>query len=298
MNLYRKSNLTGIAGSLIFFVVLLLILLFCSLSRIVPDSEEGLAVSLGVDEVGGEGFFEPTPASEIEEPVESATAAETPTSEPIAGNEDLVTQDIEESYQAPEVKKKVEKTQEQIERERKLAEEKKKKEAELKEKKRLEAEAKAKREAEERMAEEIRQKAKNVFGGNGSGGLGNADNSTGNGGGGSTGSAGNVNGDTNNSGTKGSAKSGSGVSWSLGGRSLVGELSKPQCRMTEEGEIVMQITVDKDGNVISAEPVRGTKVVDQAMREAARKAAMKAKFNPNPKGNNQVGTITYKFSYK
>ncbi|MBO4804672.1 MAG: TonB family protein [Paludibacteraceae bacterium] len=296
MDLYRKSNLAGFVGSWLFLVVLLLVLLFCSLSRVIPDTEEGLAVSLGVDEVGGEGFFEPTPASEVEEV--AAAAAETPVSEPVAGNEDLMTQDIEESYQAPEVKKKKEKTKEEIERERRLAEEKKQREKELKEKKRLEAEAKAKREAEERMAQEIRNRAKNAFGGNGAGGLGNADNSTGNGGGGSTGSAGNVNGDVNNSGTSGSAKSGNGVSWSLGGRSLVGQLSKPQCRMTEEGEIVMQITVDKDGNVISAEPVRGTKIVDQSMREAARKAAMKAKFNPNPKGNNQTGTITYKFSYK
>lgn len=296
MDLYRKSNLAGFVGSWLFLVVLLLVLLFCSLSRVIPDTEEGLAVSLGVDEVGGEGFFEPTPASEVEEV--AAAAAETPVSEPVAGNEDLMTQDIEESYQAPEVKKKKEKTKEEIERERRLAEEKRQREKELKEKKRLEAEAKAKREAEERMAQEIRNRAKNAFGGNGAGGLGNADNSTGNGGGGSTGSAGNVNGDVNNSGTSGSAKSGNGVSWSLGGRSLVGQLSKPQCRMTEEGEIVMQITVDKDGNVISAEPVRGTKIVDQSMREAARKAAMKAKFNPNPKGNNQTGTITYKFSYK
>lgn len=193
---------------------------------------------------------------------------------------------------------KKERTKEEIERERKLAEEKKKRELELKEKRRKEAEAKAKREAEERLAQEIRNKTKNVFGGNGAGGLGNADNSNGNGGGAATGSAGNVNGDVNNTGTKGSAKSGNGVSWSLGGRSLVGTLSVPQCRMTEEGEIVMQITVDKDGNVINAEPVRGTKVVDQAMRQAARKAAMQAKFNPNPKGNNQTGTITYKFSYK
>lgn len=296
MDLYRKSNLTGIAGSVAFLILLLLVLLFCSLSRIVPDTEEGLAVALGVDEVGGEGFFEPTPASEVE-PSAPEAVPETPSSEPLAGPDELMTQDIEESYQAPEVKKK-EKTKEQIERERKLAEEKKKREQELKEKRRKEAEAKAKREAEERYAAEIRNKTKNVFGGNGAGGLGNADNSNGNGGTGESGSAGNVNGDLGNSGTKGSAKSGNGVSWSLGGRSLVGELSKPQCRMTEEGEIVMQIMVDKDGNVISAEPIRGTKVVDQGMRQAARKAAMKAKFNPNPKGNNQTGTITYKFSYK
>lgn len=297
MDLYRKSNITGWVGTLIFLVCLLLVLFYCSLSRIVPDSEEGLAVALGVDEVGGEGFFEPTPASEIEEePTDAPT--ETPDSDPVAGEEELMTQNIEESVQAPEVKKKVEKTKEQIEKERKLAEEKKKKEAELKEKKRLEAEAKAKREAEERMAEEIRNRAKNAFGGNGAGGLGNNESSAGNGGGGSTGSKGNVNGDLDNTGLEGSAKLGSGVSWSLGGRSLVGSLSKPQCRMTEEGEVVIQIVVDKDGNVISAEPARGTKVVDQAMREAAKKAAMKAKFNPNPKGNNQTGTITYKFSYK
>lgn len=298
MDLYRKSNITGWVGTLIFLVCLLLVLFYCSLSRIVPDSEEGLAVALGVDEVGGEGFFEPTPASEIEEePTDAPT--ETPDSDPVAGEEELMTQNIEESVQAPEVKKKVEKTKEQIEKERKLAEEKKKKEAELKEKKRLEAEAKAKREAEERMAEEIRNRAKNAFGGNGAGGLGNNESSAGNGGGGSTGSKGNVNGDLDNTGLEGSAKLGSGAPTVSGiGRGLRSALPNPQCPMTEEGEVVIEIEVDKDGNVISAKPVRGTKVNDPAMREAARMAAMKAKFNPSPSGSKESGKITYKFSYK
>ncbi|MCB9018089.1 MAG: TonB family protein [Prevotellaceae bacterium] len=289
MNLYQKSKFCGVIGSVIFHALLLLILLCCSLSRIVPDTEEGLAVSLGVDENGGDGLFEPTPASEIE----GSPAPEPPSQPPVSGEEELVTQDIEESYQAPEVKQK---TKEQLEQERIRREEKKKREQELAEQRRAEAEAKAIKDAQDKKAKEIGNRTKNIFGGNGAGGSGNTESSSGKGNGKGSGSQGNPFGSQEATGAEGSAKSGNGNSWSLGGRSLVGSLSKPVYSAQEEGKVVVSIIVDKSGNVISAEVGRGTNTDNVALRNAAVSAAKKAKFNPIQTDKNQSGTITYNFS--
>ncbi|MFA6884182.1 MAG: TonB family protein [Paludibacteraceae bacterium] len=289
MNLYQKSKFCGVIGSVAFHAILLLILLCCSLSRIVPDTEEGLAVSLGVDENGGDGLFEPTPASEIE----GSPAPEPPSQPPVSGEEELVTQDIEESYQAPEVKQK---TKEQLEQERIRREEKKKREQELAEQRRAEAEAKAIKDAQDKKAKEIGNRTKNIFGGNGAGGSGNTESSSGKGNGKGSGSQGNPFGSQDATGTEGSAKSGNGNSWSLGGRSLVGSLSKPVYSAQEEGKVVVSIIVDKSGNVISAEVGRGTNTDNVALRNAAVSAAKKAKFNPIQTDKNQSGTITYNFS--
>ncbi len=289
MNLYQKSKFCGVIGSVIFHALLLLILLCCSLSRIVPDTEEGLAVSLGVDENGGDGLFEPTPASEIE----GSPSPEPPSQPPVSGEEELVTQDIEESYQAPEVKQK---TKEQLEQERIRREEKKKREQELAEQRRAEAEAKAIKDAQDKKAKEIGNRTKNIFGGNGAGGSGNTESSSGKGNGKGSGSQGNPFGSQEATGAEGSAKSGNGNSWSLGGRSLVGSLSKPVYSAQEEGKVVVSIIVDKSGNVISAEVGRGTNTDNVALRNAAVSAAKKAKFNPIQTDKNQSGTITYNFS--
>ena len=59
----------------------------------------------------------------------------------------------------------------------------------------------------------------------------------------------------------------------------------------------MRITVDRNGNVTSAEAgVRGTTIANQSFLDEAKQAALKAKFNVD---NNapalQQGTITYRF---
>jgi len=288
MNLYQKSRLSGVVGSVIFLIALIIILLTVTMSRIIPDTEEGLAVSLGVDADGGDGLFEPTPASEIE----GSSVTETPSQPPVTGDEALSTQDIEESYQAPDVKKK---TKEELERERMLREEREQKKRELEEQRRLEAEAKAIKDAQDKKAKEIGNRTKNVFGGNGAGGSGNSESSTGKGNGKGTGSQGNPFGSKDATGTEGSAKSGNGNSWSLGGRSLIGSLSKPVYSVQDEGKVVVNIVVDKNGDVITAEIGRGTNTDNVALRSAALNAAKKAKFNAIDSDKNQSGTITYNF---
>ena len=66
----------------------------------------------------------------------------------------------------------------------------------------------------------------------------------------------------------------------------------------EEGKVVVEITVDSDGNVIEANPNgRGTTTSSTALKQKAKAAAMATKFNVDGKFEEQKGTITIVFSY-
>ena len=66
------------------------------------------------------------------------------------------------------------------------------------------------------------------------------------------------------------------------------------------GKVVVLIKVNRDGKVISAVPgYTGTTVSDRTLWEAARKAALEARFNVSRTApESQEGTITYIFSLK
>lgn len=89
---------------------------------------------------------------------------------------------------------------------------------------------------------------------------------------------------------------GGGINFSLAGRNPV-SLPKPEYNTQVSGTIVVRIRVNRDGEVISAEPgVRGTNILDENLLEAARKAALKARFNSKTDAAyTQAGTITYHF---
>ncbi|MDR1672896.1 MAG: TonB family protein [Bacteroidales bacterium] len=89
---------------------------------------------------------------------------------------------------------------------------------------------------------------------------------------------------------------GEGNSFSLTGRGLQGILPKPVYNSQEQGIVVVEITVDKDGNVIDAESgVKGSTTLDKTLLDAALKAARRAKFTRKPDSPVQKGTITYIF---
>jgi len=92
---------------------------------------------------------------------------------------------------------------------------------------------------------------------------------------------------------------GAGISFSLDGRNVIGSLAKPEYAVNEYGDVVVTITVDKNGDVIAAVPgAKGTTTTDSRLWEAARKAAVSAKFNRVTATDSPVyqkGTITYKF---
>lgn len=116
-----------------------------------------------------------------------------------------------------------------------------------------------------------------------------------NGTGGGTGQGnGTGNGDGEGPGT-GTGKGG-GVSFSLSGR----KWSRPPVlsdQSQETGKVVVDITVDQDGNVVTATPGgRGSTTTSSYLFRLAKEAAMKAKFNGSPDGADiQRGTITFVF---
>lgn len=81
------------------------------------------------------------------------------------------------------------------------------------------------------------------------------------------------------------------------GRTVVGTLPKPAYSVQKSGIVVVDILVDRYGNVTSAVPGgAGTTVSDKTLWEAARKAAVNTQFNVKADAPlQQSGTITYIF---
>ncbi len=86
-------------------------------------------------------------------------------------------------------------------------------------------------------------------------------------------------------------------SYSLSGRKTLNN-SRPIYNCKEEGIVVVQITVDKNGNVIDAKPgVRGTTNKANCLFNQAKIAAMNTKWTTSLDGaEKQIGTIQYNFS--
>lgn len=77
-------------------------------------------------------------------------------------------------------------------------------------------------------------------------------------------------------------------------------LPVPRAAFQEEGKVVVEITVDKNGNVIKAKPgIKGSTTSNPNLLDIARRAAMSAKFNADQDATaEQKGTITYNFILK
>ena len=270
-----KEKIYGYIGSILFCVLLLLILWFSILKTIVPSEEEGILVNFGnIDEASG--MFEPqnmgdnTNEISIEEPF----VPEIP--EPPSEQQTAITQNLEQTAAIEAENKKKEEEKKQQEKLRKEQEEKKRKE-----------EAERKRIEEEKK----RQQAINnqVAGAFGAGTSQSTSQGTGTG----TGNQGSPQGNSDHGANSGVGGYGD---FSLAGRSLgPGGLPRPSYSIQEEGLIVIDITVDKNGNVILATIGKGTNIDNATMRQSALDAAKKAKFNSITKNENQSGKITYKY---
>ena len=263
-----KEEIAGMIGAAIFMVLLLVILLFSYFTLANPSDElGGIPVMFGNMEDAG-GYEEPpmvdiTPQQVEEVPTPDSRPSETP----------LIAQTDEASIAIEEQKRKEEEEKERQEQARR------------EEERRRQAEAERKRREEEARRQAINQQMSGLFG-----------------------EATNANrGETEGSGTQGvstgssdqgatSGKGGIG-SYDLGGRSVgSGGLKQPKYTVDEYGTVVVNITVDPRGNVISAEIGRGTNTGNTSLRQEAIKAARDTKFNAISTPNNQQGTITYKFN--
>jgi colicin import membrane protein len=94
----------------------------------------------------------------------------------------------------------------------------------------------------------------------------------------------------------GTGTKGTGISYSLAGRRAT-STPKPSYPGSEEGTVVVKITVDKNGKVTIAEPgQRGSTTMNPDLHDAAKRAALQAKFNVVENAPTfQTGTITYRF---
>lgn len=270
----RHTKRKGIAALITLLihaaVVALLFALFLPLHPH-EEPEGGIIVNIGELDMA-EGTFNPMPI----EP-EPTTVDEVPPAPPTE-EAPLLTQ---ESPDAPviDVPKPVEKPRkEEAEKERQL---------------RRQREA----EAQRKKAEEEQRKKQEAIRNRVSGAFGNAQNSKGSGstsGADQTGKEGSPFGNAQSGGVNTGV--GGWGSYSLSGRSIgSGGLPRPSFTAQVEGTIVIEITVDPSGKVISTNIAPGTTISDYSMRQSALQSAAKARFNAIDGLNNQVGTITYKY---
>lgn len=297
----RKSDKTYSAiGTIGFHLVLLLLLLIVGLTS-TPQEEEGILVNFG-DSSTGMGFTEPVRSAPAATP--PAATQPTPTAPPAASvpesaKEVTTTQDYErtaalaaaEKARQEAERKALEEERRRVaeaERLRKIEEDRRRAE-EAAEQQRL-AEEQRQREARERQAEAIKSAASQAF--SKSDGAGASEGVAG-----GTGNQGHLSGDPNSSSREGSGLGSSGNSFDLSGRSLSGSLPRPEYGIQEEGVVVVQITVDKNGTVTDAQPIlRGTTTQNSYLWRVAKEAALKAKFNRSATAPAyQKGTITYHF---
>lgn len=267
MSKTEKNKLTGILGTILFHIGVILLLIFMALRTPLPlPGEEGVLVNLGFDETGMGTDQQEQPA-----PAEVTPPPQTQQQEP--EEEKYLTQDIEE---APAIEEK--------------KEEPKKKEPEKVVPKPKPEPVEEVTEPEPEPQPQVIQKA--LY-------KGKSTTSTQGGQEGITGQPGDQgkpNGTAGVPNYDGNGGEGNGISYSLGGRGSV-LLHKPSYESREQGKVVVTIKVDRQGNVISATPgAKGTNVSDQTLWNRAKDAALRSKFSPDPNAPDfQVGTITYNF---
>ena len=272
---FDKDNISALIGTIIVHLILFLLLYMCVLRTIVPNEDSGILVNFG-EISSARGTFEPQYTANVQQ-----MATVTPPQRPVpTAKEEVITQDEEESVKIPDKKEK--------KKEKKVTDAKKTNEKEKTAQKQIEEENRRRKEQEERRRREeaISNRVSNAFGmGNNSASNSHGDASTGKGNQGSP---------FGNSDTGIDTGTGGFGTFNLNGRSIgQGGLPRPAYSAQDEGRIVINITVDPNGNVILAEIGRGTNIDNASLRRSAIEAAKRAKFNKIKGTDNQSGTITY-----
>ena len=298
-----KEQRIATIGTVLFCILFTLILLMVRFINDPTEEEEGVLVNFG-DSEQGYGQVEPRPAvaqnipTPPPTPSEPAPAQESSPEPQQTGEEEVVNQDFEESAVIEQKKKK---KREDDELKRRQDELKRQQEAEQQ---RLAEEQRRKEEEERKRQEELQRqqqqqqatnaRAANAFaaGRNANGGNTGEGNTTGNG------NQGSPNGDINSTNRAGN---GSGNGIRLEGRSCGKLPPEPAYNSKETGRVVVEIRVDRQGNVVSATTyLKKSTVTDKELHDAAIKSAKQAKFNavPDAKEEYQTGYITYIFDRK
>lgn len=274
---FIQKHKTGILGTIAFHAVLAIFLIIFKFSTPLPlPTEKGILINFGnTEQASGESALRKNLKSSQEQ---SQPQTQKQTTEQNQEQEEIITQDNEEAPAVkPQEKKETKENQQpdkkQVDTEEKDTNKEEKKDQEEKEKQQ-EVNKKAlypgKSNEEEGENEGVEE------------GEGNQ--------GKETGSPFSDNYSDQNS------KGMGGIDFSLKGRNPE-SLPKPEYNYQEEGKVVVEITVDKYGNVTKATAgVKGSTTLNKNLLQAARKAALNAKFDRKPSAPAyQKGTITYYF---
>lgn len=256
-----KHEKKSMAVTIALYVFLLLILFFFGFTYLDPPLEKGIAINFGTSEVG-------SGTENSQEEVKTAPAEVTPP-QPVektsVNSEEVITQETEK---APVVEKK-------------------------KEEKPTPVVEKPVEKPEPKPDKETSTALENLINGpenNGSGTKGDGNDKQG-------GNKGNPDGTLNAKSYYGSGKGLDGDgNYRLGGRKALNKKTFLQ-DCNQAGIVVVQIEVDRQGNVMRAIPgVKGTTNSDPCLTGPAKRAAMATKFNSDSNAPiKQVGTIIYEF---
>ncbi|MBW6491769.1 MAG: TonB family protein [Lentimicrobium sp.] len=256
---FDKDKLRGLAGTIVFHAILLLVLIFMALRTPLPLPEEaGVEVNLGYSDEGM-GQIQPL------EPAPQAAAS--PPVTPRENPDDYLTEDTEETPALkPVVKEKPKPVETPV----------------------VKPAPKPQPQPEPQPVVNPNALYKPS---QGSAAQGGNEGITG-----KPGDQGKPTGDPNATGYDGIGGSAGGVSFDLSGRSSR-QIPAPPKTFRERGVVVVTIYVNRDGDVtrISA-PARGTTTTSSELIGLAERAARQAKFNPKADAaEEQKGTITYIF---
>ena len=264
---------TGLIGTLVFHIGLLVVVIIFGFATPLPlPGEEGILINFGTDELGA-GEDEPM-MSDIPEEIATPPAVEPlPVSE---STEEIITQDFEESAA---IETQPEETVHDVQ--------------EIQPEEVIEEVVEEIVEETPPPVEEPREvDPRSLFPGrsntsetSGSEGITQGE-----------GNQGNITGSPESDNYSNIPSTGQGYNYSLDGRNPI-NIPKPDYNAQVSGTIVVSIRVDREGKVISAQPgVRGTNILDETLLEAAKQAALKARFNSKSDAAfTQAGTITYHF---
>jgi len=284
-----KEEIYGYIGSGIFCLLIFIFLTLMVIRTTIKSGEEGILVNFGNVDISSGAYNqragEPqaqTSQPQVQQPAPAPAPVRT-TPPPVAqqrpqnnATPPAITQNIENTA-AIEAAKKEQAEKNRIEAERRAQQ--------AREQEAIRAQQ-AKEQEEVRRRDAINQQVSGAFGSSTTG--------QNQGGTGTTGTG--IQGNPNSTSPVGSPTGTGYGDFDLGGRTIgTGGLPRPDYSVQVEGVIVVDITVNPSGDVISAVIGRGTTIENATLRNSALTAAKKAKFNSVSGGNNQSGKITYRY---
>ncbi len=301
--LETKDKRNSAALTTVIAVLILFLIFNFGMTYFDPPKEYGIAVNFGTNDFGSgneqpkealkpakqeiveEEQVEEQPEEVVEEQVEESTPVQNDTAEDVItqNNEDAIAIKKKEDAEKKKEADRIAEEKLRIEKERVAEIERKK----LEDKKRAEKERKDKEAKRKKLEAMIR----GISDGDGKADGGEGDDNK-------VGDKGKINGDPNASPYYGNGGGGGGGNYSLGNRKAK-SMPKPISDCNEEGKVLINIQVDRAGNVIGTSlRLKGTNNTSQCLVKRAMEAAKKSKFNPDSKAKEkQIGYIIYNFSY-